>query len=155
MEVTLDNPIPRKLSALLDEMSALDEDTRFELLIEYAEKFKEVPSEIATRPFQAKDKVPACESEAFLWAIPIQDEQNPTKKTAKFYFAVENPQGISAKALAVILDETLSHAPIEQIKNIPEDMIYRLFGHTVSMGKGLGLMSMVSMLKARAIALAR
>jgi hypothetical protein len=55
----------------------------------------------------------------------------------------------------VILDETLSHAPIEQIKNIPEDMIYRLFGHTVSMGKGLGLMSMVSMLKARAIALAR
>jgi hypothetical protein len=37
-----------------------------------------------------------------VWALKKPDD------TLKLYFAVENPSGVSAKALAAILDKTLS-----------------------------------------------
>ena len=45
---------------------------------------------------------PQCESDAYVWALKKPDD------TLKLYFAVENPSGVSAKALAAILDKTLS-----------------------------------------------
>ena len=62
-----------------------------------------------------------------------------------FHFAVENPQGISAKAMAVILGDTLSGEPPEQVAEVPTDIVYRVFGRELSMGKSMGLMSMVGM----------
>jgi cysteine desulfuration protein SufE len=62
-----------------------------------------------------------------------------------FHFAVENPQGISAKALAVLLGDTLSGAPPEQVAAVPQDIVYQVFGSELSMGKSMGLMGMVSM----------
>jgi sulfur transfer protein SufE len=57
---------------------------------------------------------------------------------------VENPSGISAKALAAILDKTLSGADPAQVAEIPMDIVERIFRQNISMGKGMGLMSMVS-----------
>jgi len=64
--------------------------------------------------------------------------------TLKFHFAVENPQGISAKAMSVILDETASGAPLEEVAAIPCDIVYQFFGKDISMGKGQGLMGLVT-----------
>ena len=61
----------------------------------------------------------------------------------KYYFAVENPSGVSAKALAKVLDDTLSGETPESIAMINEDIVYTIFRQNISMGKGLGLMSMV------------
>lgn len=133
--------LPKRLSELLDELKSFDEETRFDLLVEYAQRFQSVPDAIAKPPFSKDHLVPGCESEAYAWV-----NKNPDT-TLKFYFAVENPQGISAKALAVILDETLSGEDNSKIKNIPEDIVNTLFGHTLSMGKGKGLMGMVGMVK--------
>src|SRR4030095_4127649 len=47
--------------------------------------------------------------------------------------------------MAVILDETLSGAPPEQVAEVPQDIVYRVFGRELSMGKSMGLMSMVGM----------
>ena len=55
------------------------------------------PPGIATRPFDPSHQVPQCESDAYVWAQKLPDG------TMKYYFAVENPSGISAKALAAIL----------------------------------------------------
>jgi cysteine desulfuration protein SufE len=63
---------------------------------------------------------------------------------------VENPQGISAKAMAVILDETLSGAPPEQVAEVSPEIVYQVFGRELSMGKSMGLMSMVGMVSALA-----
>jgi sulfur transfer protein SufE len=63
--------------------------------------------------------------------------------TVKLYFAVENPSGVSAKALATILDKTLSGLPPEQIAAVQPDIVQRFFRENMSMGKGLGLMGMV------------
>lgn len=133
--------IPIKLEELLNELSSYDEGTRFDLLVEYAERFESVPESIAKRPFSKEHLVPGCESEAYVWVTPAPDG------TLKFHFAVENPQGISAKALAVILDETLSGERAENIMKVPEEMVHTLFGRTLSMGKGQGLMGMVAMVK--------
>ena len=70
--------------------------------------------------------------------------------TLAYHFAVENPQGISAMALAVILQDTLSGAPLEQVAQVPGEIVYDLFGRDLSMGKSMGLMGMVNMVTATA-----
>jgi cysteine desulfuration protein SufE len=112
------------------------------LLIGWADRFETVPSEIAVPPYPEERRVPFCESEAFVWACPRQDG------TLQFYFAVENPQGLSAMALAAILGTTLSGAPVEQVVAVSPDIVLRIFGNDISMGKGQGLMGMVSLVQA-------
>ena len=121
----------------------MDQELRFESLIELAGRFKPVEERIATRPFSVEHRVPGCESEAYAWA-----ERTPAG--LKFFFAVENPQGVSAKALAVLLDENLSYQPLAEIRSVQPDLVYTLFGRGLTMGKGQGLMGMVQMVKALA-----
>lgn len=136
---------PRKLAELLDDFAFLtDRSERMELLIELADRFQEVPPRIATRPFPEEHHVQRCESDAYVWAEDLPDG------TLKFHFAVENPQGISARALAVILDETLSGEPVEQVAQVPPDIVFQIFGKDLSMGKGEGLMGIVAMVQAAA-----
>ncbi len=127
-----------KLQSLLDLFAEhSDPAERTELLLSYADKFREVPAEVATRPFEQAAPVPHCESEAYVWAVPNADG------TLKLHFAVENPSGISAKALAAILDRTLSGLPAEAIAKVDTDIVEKIFRQNISMGKGMGLMSMV------------
>lgn len=133
--------IPEKLSNTLDTLSLVsDRSERIQLLIDIAERYREVPPRIAQRPFPEEHRVPACESEAYVWGEPRPDG------TLDFHFAVENPQGISARAMAVLLGDSLSGAPPEQVAAVPQDIVYRVFGNELSMGKSMGLMGMVSMI---------
>jgi sulfur transfer protein SufE len=74
--------------------------------------------------------------------------------TLKLYFAVENPSGVSARALAAILDRTLSGLSPRQIAEVTPDIVERIFRQNISMGKGLGLMSMVQAVRSLARAAA-
>ena len=114
-----------------------DASDRTDLLLSYADQFQDVPKEIAVRPFDKSHLVPQCESEAYAWAVKRPDG------TLKLYFAVENPSGVSAKALASILDKTLSGLPPSEVAQVSADIVERIFRQNISMGKGLGLMSMV------------
>jgi cysteine desulfuration protein SufE len=137
--------VPEKLAETLELLDLVPDRTeRIQLLIDLSDRFTEVPPRIARRPFAEEHRVPACESEAFVWS-----EERPDG-TLDFHFAVENPQGISARSLAVILEEGLSGAPLEQVAAVPQDLIYRVFGNELSMGKSMGLMGMVSMVTAEA-----
>jgi cysteine desulfuration protein SufE len=134
--------VPPKLQAVIDTFAVFsDPADRTDLLLGYADQFREVPASVATRPFDKAHQVPACESEAYVWAVPNPDG------TLKLHFAVENPSGISAKALAAILDKALSGLPPEEIAQISPDIVEQLFRQNISMGKGLGLMSMVQAVK--------
>lgn len=136
---------PKKLQELLADFSFVTtRNERAELLIDIADRFRKVPDRIASPPYSQDHRVPFCESEAFVWT-----EEQPDH-TLKFHFAVENPQGLSAQAMAVILDETLSGAPPEQVAQVSPDIVYQIFGKDISMGKGQGLMGMVSMVQAAA-----
>ena len=138
-------PLPEKLAQTLDALAMVpDRSERIQLLIDLADRFEEVPPRIAKRPYSTLNQVPACESQAYVF-----EERRPDG-ALNFHFAVDNPQGISAKALAVILDESLSGAPPEQVAAIPNDVIYKIFGNELSMGKSMGLMGMIAMVKSAA-----
>lgn len=134
------NPdLPSGLAAIVDDFAFCDRTERAELLIEFADKFKEVPENIAQRPFPEENHVQRCESDAYVWAEDLPDG------TVKFHFAVENPQGLSAKAWGVILDETLSGQPLELVAAVPCDVVFQIYGKDLSMGKGQGLMAMADL----------
>ena len=136
---------PAKLQQVLETFDMFpDQSDRTNMLLSYADQFKEVPPPIATRPFDKSHQVPQCESDAYVWALKQPDG------TMTLHFAVENPSGVSAKALAAILERSLSGLPPEQIARIDTSIVERIFRQNISMGKGLGLMSMVEAVRALA-----
>jgi cysteine desulfuration protein SufE len=137
-------PYPAKLQAVIDMFAMFDPADRTNMLLSYADQFKEVPPAIAERPFAKSHQVPQCESDAYAWAMKQPDG------TLKLYFAVENPSGVSAKALAAILDKSLSGLPASDIAQVDSSIVEKLFRQNISMGKGMGLMSMVEAVRALA-----
>jgi cysteine desulfuration protein SufE len=143
----LGNPVigvPDKLQQLVEMFQMFDQSDRTDLLLSYADQFKDVPPSVATRPFAQSHQIPQCESDAYVWALKQADG------TLQLYFAVENPSGVSAKALAAILDKTLSGLPASDIATVNTDIVERIFRQNISMGKGMGLMSMVQAVAALA-----
>ena len=134
--------LPAKLEELMEDLKLVeDRNDRLLTLVDFADRFRDVPERIATRPFSETNHVRRCESEAFVFSEPAGESG------VKFHFAVENPQGISAKAMAVILDETLSGEDPDTIATVPADIVYQIFGKELSMGKGQGLMGMIELAK--------
>jgi len=139
--------IPPRLQESIEDFSFITTRTeRQEYLIQLADDFDKVrvPASIATQPYDESHRVPACESEAFVWA-----EENPDG-TLKFWFDVLNPQGLSAMAMAVILDDACSGAPLDQVARVQSDIVFDFFGKNIAMGKGQGLMGIVNMVAAEA-----
>lgn len=137
--------LPPPLEDLLSSLDLLTERSdRIETLISLGESFREVPPEVARRPFDEDRRVPGCESEAYVWSTGRPDG------TVQLHFAVENPQGVSAMALAAILDRTLSGLPPEEIVRVPPEIVYRIFGRELSMGKSMGLTGMVEWVRREA-----
>lgn len=139
---------PAKLQETIEDFSFVTtRQERQQYLIQLADEFKDVkvPSDIAEQPYDESHRVPACESDAFVWWDKNDDG------TLQFYFDVLNPQGLSAMAMAVILGQSCSGAPLEQVAEINDDVVFEFFGKTISMGKGRGLMGIVNMVKAAAV----
>jgi cysteine desulfuration protein SufE len=107
-----------KLQTLLETFDEFpDPADRTDMLLSYADQFKEVPPDVATRPFPEKNHIPQCESDAYIWAMKQTD--------------------------ATILDKTLSGLPAGEIATVDCDIVERIFRRNISMGKGMGLMAMV------------
>jgi cysteine desulfuration protein SufE len=136
---------PPRLQKLLDTFAMFpDPADRTDLLLSYADQFRDVPSAVAQRPFDPSHQVPQCESDAYAWAMKRPDG------TLALHFAVENPSGISAKALAAILEKTLSGSTPAEIEAVSPDIVEQIFRQNISMGKGMGLMGMVNAVRALA-----
>jgi cysteine desulfuration protein SufE len=133
--------LPAPLADVVAEFDAVDRGLRAEILIGYADQFEAVPATVATRPYPESARAPRCESEAYVFVTDRADG------TLDLWFAVENPQGLSAKAWAVILKDSLSGQPLEQVARVPQDTIFQIFGRDISMGKGQGLVGMLEVVQ--------
>ena len=123
--------MPPKLQSLLDDLAMFpDRADRIDALIELSREYVH-PSD-AEVPRTETSRVPGCESEVFM-----------NLSGGRFRFAVDNPQGVSAMALARILEEGLESQPAQ----VPDDLVYTVFGRELSMGKNLGLTNMVRMVR--------
>jgi sulfur transfer protein SufE len=142
--------LPAALRDVLDAFALVSDPVdRANLLISFADQFKPVPPDVAAPPFPKDRLVPYCESEAYVWLVPQADG------TLNLHFAVENPSGISAKALASILSSTLSGLTPGEIEQVSPDIVEQIFRQNISMGKGMGLMAMVQAVQALARAARR
>ncbi|MCS6773330.1 MAG: SufE family protein [Anaerolineae bacterium] len=138
---------PERLREVLEIFDANPAD-RSQMLVEYSDQFAGVPERIARRPYPPSHQVPHCESESYVFVEPLDDPATTPSPRLKFYFAVENPFGVSARALSVVLDSTLSGLPADVIASMPiEDIVPTLFGRNISMGKGQGLLGIAAMVK--------
>lgn len=135
--------IPARLQDFLDNLAMFpDRADRIQILIETAKRFEPVASDVAERPFDERHRVPGCESEAFVWVN--RDEAG----RVRLDYAVENPQGISAMALATILKENLDGSTVAEVQAVPDDIVTTIFGRELSMGKNLGLVGVLQATKA-------
>jgi sulfur transfer protein SufE len=123
-----------------DMFKGMERARRVQMLIDLGETYRVVPPEIASPPYPEDRKVPACESDAHVWAV---DQDG----ALKYYFSVGNPQGVSAMATAAIIDRTCSGAPLDQIVAIPNDIVFEIFGGELSVAKNMGLTNMLAMCK--------
>lgn len=134
--------IPNKLQEFLEQLKVFsDRIERMQILISLGESFKSTAPQGVQKPYPEEHRVPGCESKVFLWATPLPND------TLKYAFAVENPQGISAMALATIINDYLSGQPLDQVVNVPDDIVFEIFGRELSMGKSMGLINMLHMVK--------
>lgn len=125
-----------------------DRDDRIQALISLAKGFQSVPPSVASRPFDESHRVPGCESEAFVWVFLESGR-------LQVEFAVENPQGLSAQALAVMLKDGLDGEDPSVAERLDDEIVYLMFGRELSMGKSLGLTNMVRSVRSMALALTR
>ena len=133
--------LPARLAAVVAEFDGADRGVRTEMLIEYADQFEAVPATVATRPYPDSARAPRCESEAYVFATDRADG------TLDLWFAVENPQGLSARAWGAIMKDTLAGQPLDQVARVPQDTIFKIFGREISMGKGQGLIGMLELVQ--------
>ena len=135
--------LPPKLQEFLDDLAVLtDRAERIEALVSVARRFRPVPDDVATRPFDESHRVPGCESEVFVWALADPDGR------LRLEFAVENPQGVSAMAMAVVFKDGLDGEPVSAARNVSDELVFALFGRELSMGKSLGLTNTVRAVRA-------
>jgi cysteine desulfuration protein SufE len=135
---------PARLAETLADLDTItDRVERAETLIEIADRFDavRVPAGVAQKPYPEVNKAPACESEAYVWALDRPDG------TLDYYFDVLNPQGLSAMAMGVLLAEAYNGAPLEQVLALDDGLVFRLFGREISMGKGAGLMGIIALVR--------
>lgn len=129
-----------RLQSQLDDLALFpDRQDRIDALIEIGRGFKNLSQDELARSLESR--VPGCESEVYVGA-----EVSP-EGGIHFRFAVDNPQGISAMALAQILKEGLNGLPPAAIASVSEDIVTQIFGRELSMGKSLGLTGMVRAVK--------
>ncbi len=135
-------PYPQKLQELLDDLSMFsDRADRIDALISIGQRFKNPSQDVVPRSTQTR--VPGCESEVYV-------SSQESGEGRKFLIAVDNPQGISAMAMAQILDESLSGQPSSEAEKVSEEIVFDVFGRELSMGKSMGLTNMVKMVKREA-----
>lgn len=133
--------IPSALQEVLADFEMISNSDRPMYLLDYSDRFDEVPERVAVRPFPEAHHVKECESDAYVFVEPREDG------TLNYHFAVENPQGVSARAFSKILQDTLSGQPADSVEAVPDSIVTDLFGQGISMGKGLGLRGILRMVK--------
>jgi len=124
-----------------------DRVDRILALISLSKNFKQVSDEAAPRPYPESHRIPGCESEVFAWVTTVSG-------LLRVDFAIENQQGVSAMALAVLLKEGLDGELPKVAESLDEELVLRFFGRELSMGKSLGLTNMVRSVRAQAKAIA-
>lgn len=132
---------PTSLRAAIDALRLLDDRAdRIQALVDLAARY----GDPLRRPSVGARRVPGCESEAYVSATPRADG------TLDVHVAVRNPNGVAARALAVLLEEAASGAPPDEVRAIDDGVVEDVFGPELSVSKAVGLVGIVRAVRALA-----
>lgn len=137
-------PYPDAIQEFVDHLALLDRTDRIQSLIDLGKSYV---APHRPKPYPEERRVPGCESEVFTWI-------GTGPQGLSVEIAVENPQGLSAMALAELLRSGLEGLPPTEANKLDDELVYALFGRELSMGKALGLANTVRQVKAQAALLA-
>lgn len=129
---------PPGIATILEDLSLFQGQDRVDALISIADGYTAAVER--AKSLSEEHKVPGCESDAYLWVSGSQDAANVE-------FFVGNPQGISAMALASVLSTGLNGRPVSEYLAVEDEVVFDLFGRNLSMGKSLGLINTVKLMK--------
>jgi len=133
---------PQGLQAALSALGRLDDRSeRIEAIMDLSARYG---SGAERRPDAAAQRVPGCESDAYVWSTPRLDG------TLDVHVAVRNPNGVAARALAVLLEEGASGAPLDALRALDEGIVAEVFGEGISVAKAMGLGAIVRAVRALA-----
>lgn len=135
-------PYPQPIQEFVENLSFIEERAeRIQVLIELSRLYKPAQQE---KPYPPENRVPGCESEVYSWLSLT------TENTLDLQIVVDNPQGISAMALAALITSGIQNQPRQTASHLDEDLVYALFGKELSMGKTMGLTNLVRQIRAQA-----
>lgn len=134
-------PYPEPIQEFVDNLSFIDDRAeRIQVLIDLSKTYKAATRE---KPYPEDNRVRGCESEVFTW-VTLNDDN-----TLNLEILVENPQGLSAMALAALLAEGLQNKPPATAESLDEELVFATFGKELSMGKTMGLTNLIRQIKAQ------
>lgn len=139
-------PYPEPIQEFVENLSFIDDRAeRIQALIDLSKSYKGADRK---PPYPEDNRVKGCESEVFTW-VTLNDD-----KTLNLEIVVENPQGLSAMAMAALLTQGLQNQPPVTAESLDEELVFSLFGKELSMGKTMGLTNLVRQIKAQSLNLA-
>lgn len=135
----------RSFERIVDSFRSInDEAERMMMLIEFASCYVDPPPTIAHRPYPEECKLSTNYAKIYFWAVPRPDER------LEFYFAVEDKEGVSAKAFAVMLSRTLSGADLPKVAAVPSEVVDIIFGNGIEPEKRSALLAMLEAVRSAA-----
>lgn len=106
------------LSDIIREFQETDHDFRLELLLDYAEKLPVLQTEIQNRIRQKQLRIPECQTPVYL-EVTVEDHH------LKIWADVPSESPTVRGIISVLLN-ALDGRPIQEIEEIPTDLLYRL-----------------------------
>lgn len=137
--------IPANLQEQLEMLDMFpDRADRIQTLIAISDQYRPIPESEISKPYPEDRRVPGCETEVFIFDAPAEHPW-------PCLVAVQNPQSISAMALAVMLSKGMKGASVSELQAMNGELVYQIFGKELSMGKSMGLTNTLEMMKRAAI----
>ncbi len=131
------------LQPIVDMFQSVDEESRLELLLDYAKRLPALDSRFHEARDAGLGTVPECQTPVFL----VIEE---TGGCLKIHVDVGD-EAPTVKGLLAILVEACDGRPPDVVASIPDDLLSRLGLHTViRMNRAVGFSAMVGRLKASA-----
>jgi len=138
-------PYPEPIQEFIENLGFMeDRADRIQALIDLSKSYKPADH---PKPYPVEHRVPGCESDVYTW-VDLADG------TLNLEVVVDNPQGLSAMALAAILTEALQGKAPSTAEPLDGELVFALFGRELSMGKSLGLTNLVQQVRSQALKLA-
>lgn len=141
----------RSIDDIAADFSAVDEELRLAMLLDFAKKLPALPDELASARDREAHRVPECMTPVFLWVKP--DEENPGSVRLLLDVAEEAP---TVKGMLSIIAHAYDRKTPGEIAQIPSDLLSRL-GLTgcIRMNRAVGLNAIIGRIKREAARVAQ